>query len=253
MCRLLSQAATPIEQRFVNDLKRSIEMTDKQEARKPSANYRPSAMKCERSMFYQRMGVGPESESNACLVGICESGTDRHARIQEAVSKMIVNGINCEYLDVAEYIKSRELPLQIVAKQGYETKLYDEKRHISFLCDGIIRYDNKYYILEIKTESIYKWVSRKDVAEEHRMQATAYSLLFNIPDVIFLYINRDNCDMKAFMFTPTSEELDGLDKKIEHCERCVQNKVLPDKILDDSACRYCGYRRLCDSNTLGMF
>ena len=130
VCRLIQsiKEEIPIEKQFVEDLKRSIELNDKKESRKPSQTYKPSSMNCLRNMYYQRIGIEPESESNAVLIGICESGTDRHERVQEAVSRMKENNIDCEYIDVSEYIKQRELTdLEIVSKQGYETKLFHKK------------------------------------------------------------------------------------------------------------------------------
>ena len=81
----------------------------------------------------------------------------------------------------------------------YETKLYDKNLNMSFLCDGIIRYKDKYYILELKTEASFKFNSRSDVDPKHHNQGTAYSHEFGIDDVIFIYINRDILDMKPYM------------------------------------------------------
>ena len=253
VCRLIQsiKEEIPIEKQFVEDLKRSIELNDKKESRKPSQTYKPSSMNCLRNMYYQRIGVEPESESNAVLIGICESGTDRHERVQEAVSRMKENNIDCEYIDVAEYIKQRELTdLEIVSKQGYETKLFHKKLCMSFLCDGIIKYKGKYYILEIKTESINKWYNRTDVAEEHKNQATAYSYSFNIDNVIFLYINRDMCDMKPFMFTVTPENKRNLVGRINECEECVKVSIPPkkDENTPKKACNYCNYKKQCQKD-----
>ena len=254
VCRLIqsTQQDIPIEKQFVADLKRSIELNDQKDARKPSMTYKPSSMNCIRNMYYQRIGADGESESSAVLVGICESGSDRHERVQAAVSRMKENGIDCEYIDVAEFVRQRNLEhLEIVSKQGYETKLFHKLLQMSFLCDGIIRYKGKYYILEIKTESIHKWLDRKDVAEEHKNQATAYSLSFNLDNVIFLYINRDNCDMKPFMYNVSEDSKDYLVNRINTCEGYVQSQKVPPKPLDVSkkACSYCNYKKQCQKDS----
>ena len=71
----------PIEQQFINDLKASIEKS--QECKKPSQTYKPSGMNCVRAMTYQVLGVEPDNnKSSYQLIGICESGTDMHIRIQ---------------------------------------------------------------------------------------------------------------------------------------------------------------------------
>lgn len=252
--KLIEQAkdSQPVEQGFLSDLKRSIELTDEKNFRKPSKTYKPSSMNCIRNMWFQVTGHEPDkSTSSACLVGICESGTDRHERVQNAVADMKNNGIDCEYIDVAKFVKSRNLDyLDVVSKQGNETKLYNRSLNMSFLCDGIIRYKGKYYILEIKTESIYKWLTRTDVDEAHYNQAISYSVSLGLDDVIFLYINRDNTDMKAFMFHVNNEMKEELIGKIERCDEYVKKVTCPPKPRTANAkfCQYCGYKNSCKRN-----
>ena len=248
----VAQESQSVEQSFLYDLKRSIELTEEKNARKPSQTYKPSSMHCMRNMWYQVTAAEPDkSNVTASLIGICESGTDRHERIQNAVSHMKNNHIDCEYVDVARYVKSRNLDyLDVVEKQGNETKLYHKSLNMSFLCDGIIRYKGKYYILEIKTESLYKWQSREDVNPDHYNQAIAYSLSLGIDNVLFLYINRDNTDMKAFMFHVTEEMKLELVSKIEECDRYVKKLTCPPKpeTASNKTCQYCNYRNLCRKN-----
>ena len=71
----------PVEQQFLNDLKRSIELDDIKGQRKPSKSYKPSSMNCLRSMYFQMTGAEVDKESAGyCLVGICNSGTDIKCR-----------------------------------------------------------------------------------------------------------------------------------------------------------------------------
>lgn len=240
---------TPIEQQFLQDLKASIEKMDACNSRPPSKSYKPSSMACIRNMYFQVTGAERDEErSNYCLVGICESGTDRHERIQRAVSQMQAIGIDCEYVDVAQFVQERELNyLQVRGKSGFETKLYYPELNISFLCDGIIKYKGKYYILEIKTESIYKWQSREFVADDHLNQATTYSICLGLDDVLFLYENRDNCDKKAYILHVTEDMKAELLKKVEECDTHVSNLIPPPKPADvpKKACAYCSYKTVC--------
>lgn len=251
VCRLIECATQnqPIEKLFVNDLKRSIELTADNNSYKPSQTYKPSGLHCIRNMYYQITGKEPDiASSSACLVGICESGTDRHERVQNAVAQMKDNGIDCEYVDVAEYVKSRNLDyLEVKSKRGNETHLYYKDLNMSFLCDGIIRYKGKYYILEIKTESIYKWQARQNVNPDHILQGTAYSTALKIDNVLFLYINRDNCDMKAYMLNVSDEMKNNLIARINECDGYASRFICPPKPDDVSkkACEYCNYRKSC--------
>ena len=251
VCRLIDAANTKVspEQAFLADLKRSIEKSADKEARKPSQTYKPSSMNCIRNMYYQVIGAEQDqSQSAYCSVGICNSGTDIHIRIQKAVEDMKNNGVDCEYIDVADYVKSRNLDyLEIVEKSGMETKLYYKDLNMSFLSDGIIRYKNHYYILEIKTESSFKWNTRDNVDPTHYKQGTAYSIAFKLPEVLFLYVNRDVLDMKAYMFVPTDEMKQDLVGMITECDGYVSRMICPPKPenVPKKTCSYCGYKTLC--------
>lgn len=239
----------PVEQEFLADLKRSIELNDEKGRRLPSKTYKPSGMNCIRASYYQVMGVEPdESSSSYTMVGICNSGTDIHVRVQTAVAEMKENGIDCEYLDVAEFVKSRELDnLEIKSKSGMETKLYHKRLNMSFMCDGIIRYKGKYYILELKTESSYKFMNRHDVDPSHYNQGTAYSLAFGLDNVLFVYISRDILDMKAFMFNVTNEMRSHLVDYIDECDSYVRRQIAPPKPENvlKKTCSFCSYKREC--------
>ena len=251
ICRLIDSAKEDVapEQSFLGDLKRSIEMTNDKNAREPSKTYKPSSMNCIRNMFYQVTGHPQDPQaSNYTLVGICNSGTDIHERVQKAVADMQNNGLDCEYINVADYVRQRELDyLDIIEQKGMETKLYHKTLNMSFLCDGIVRYKNRYYILELKTENAYKWQSRKGVDPKHYKQGTAYSLVFKIDKVIFVYISRDILDMKAFMFEPTQEMKDELVDIIHECDNYVSEGKVPPipENVPKSACSYCAYRNSC--------
>ena len=252
VARLLAEAnkEVPVEQSFLSDLKRSIELTDLANARVPSQTYKPSGMNCMRQNYYQIKGYEIKSkDSNSCLVGICESGTDRHERIQKAVASMKDNDIDCEYVDVASYVRTHELDdIEIISQQGMETKLYHKKYNISFLCDGIIKYKNKYYILEIKTESSYKFMNRSYVDTSHFNQAITYSLALHIDNVLFVYENRDICEKKAFMFNVSNAMRQELVEYIETCDTYINNNQVPPKPADVArkTCTYCPYKNYCD-------
>ena len=237
------------EQAFVSDLKRSIELSDSKGRRKPSKLYKPSNMNCIRAMYYTRVGKKPDDDgSSYTMWGICNSGTDTHERVQKAVADMINNGFDCEYVDVAEFVKQRKLDnLKIVRKEGMETHLHHKTLNLSFLCDGIIRYNNHYYILEIKTESANKWYIREGVDPSHYNQATAYSVSFNINEVLFLYINRDIFDFKPFIFNVTDEMKQDFVGYIDECEQYVSKLIAPPKPEDVTrkTCEYCNYKSYC--------
>ena len=241
----------PPEQQFLADLKKSIELDDMNGYRKPSQTYKPSGMNCIRSMYYQVVGREVKPSTNGyMMIGICNSGTDIHIRVQDAISKMKDNDIDCEYVDVAEFVRTRELKdLEIKEQNGFETKLYHKRFNMSFMTDGIIRYNGKYYILEIKTEASFKWQPRTDVDQKHHNQATAYSVAFGLDDVIFIYVNRDVLDMKAYLYHVTDEMRQDLVCKIVECDGYMVRGVTPPKPdISKRECNYCMYKEICDGD-----
>lgn len=237
-----------IEASFYDDFKYCVEKLNTKTSN-PSPYYKPSSLHCIRNMYYQR------TDSTANLlpistdgVGIAESGTDRHLRIQYYVSKMQEQGIDCEWVDVATYIKENNLTdLEVIEQGEYETKLFNKKYQFRFMTDGIIKYLGKYYILEIKTESSSKWLIRRGVDTHHYNQATAYSLNFKIDSVMFIYENRDVCSKKVYLHTVSENDRNNLINKLSTCESYVSNHIVPDKPanIERSICQYCNYRALC--------
>jgi len=183
------------------------------------------------------------------LEGICESGTDRHIRIQQAIENMKnVLNIDVEYIDVAEFVKQRNLTdLEIREKSGMETKLYHKKLNMSFMTDGIIRYKGKYFIFEFKTETSDKFYQRKGVDKKHYNQATAYSIAFKLDKVLFIYENRNTLDKKAYIKEVTEEERQELIDRINYCNDYIYDDKIPPipEDMDKRNCRYCAYQIYC--------
>lgn len=248
--RLIKQAAddVPSPASFVADLTACVERNTQKEQRGPSTHYKPSSLNCIRNMYFQRIGqpIDP-SNANAGLVRIGESGTDAHLRIQNWICKMKDVDIDCEYVDIEQFINQRNLPLVIREKRDYEVKLFNPELNMSFLTDGIIRYKKRYFIFEYKTESMYKWQNRTGVASEHENQGISYSLNFNLDDVLFLYEARDTCSWKSFLYNVTdSMREERVIKPIKLCEEYVAKKEVPPKpIVNKKDCRYCPYVRSC--------
>lgn len=240
-----------VEDQFLHDLISSIEMEDKKESRKPSQTYKPSGMNCIRASYYQVVGVEPEvSDAAYGLIGIGESGTDRHIRIQKAIELMKDNGFDCEYVDIEKFVKSRKIKdIEIKEKSVMETKCFNKLLNMSFLTDGIVKYKGKYYIFEFKTETSNKWWVRTGVDPKHYKQAISYALNFGLDNVLFVYENRDTCQKKCYMFHVTDDMKNEVLGYILTCDSYIKEKRVPPKPdVDNKVCQYCNYRKMCDSN-----
>ena len=237
-----------VEKAFLNDLQRSIEFDEKKNRREPSKTYKPSSMNCMRKSYYTITGAtSDECERSYISIGTCNSGSDIHERIQKAVANMKENGMDCEYVDVAEFVKGRSTlnAVEVISKQGMETKLFHHDLNMSFLCDGIIKYKGKYYILELKSESSNKFWNRKNVDESHYMQAKAYCTALKLSEVIFVYICRDNLQMKSFMYKVTPSMKKEVKEYVATCNEYIVKKQVPPKNEDRKKCQYCEYKEQC--------
>lgn len=240
----------PIEQQFLNDLTNSIEKNVEMNSGKPSQTYKPSSMNCSRAMVYQVLGAEPDqARASYQFEGICESGTDRHIRIQQAIENMKkVLNVDCEYINVADFVKQRNIPdLEIKGQNGMETKLYNKRYNMSFMCDGIIKYKSKYFVFEFKTETADKFYRRIDVDPSHYNQSTAYSINFGLDNVLFLYENRNTCDLKAYIRNVSDNDKQELVGLLTYCDGYAKKLKAPPRPQDvtKKTCAYCIYKNQC--------
>lgn len=247
LAKMIKQAQeNKVAEQFIEDLTYTIEEEDRGSVRTPTQSFKPSGISgCTRSLYYQLTGVAPDdTDAGVNLVGICESGTDRHERIQNYIAKMSKHDINCEWLDVGEYLKENKVTdPQVISKIGNETKLYSKKYNMRFMCDGLIKYNGEYYIVEIKTESTHKFNRHTDAWADHKLQATCYSMTIGVPKVIFIYEDRDNCTKKGYLVEITELMKNRIESIIDYVNNFVLNKEVPPRELDK--CKYCDYQNQC--------
>lgn len=232
--------------KFLNEFIRTIQANQREGL--PSKTYKPSSMGgCSRSIYYELTGAPTDGvPDDYTLMGICESGTSRHETLQNYVMQMKEQGFEWEWVDPAEYVASKELPhMEVVERSGNEVKFYNDLYNMRFLCDGIVKLKDKYFILEFKTESCYKFDKHDDAWKAHKMQATCYSLCFGIDDVIFIYENRNVCTKKSFLVTVTEEMKDEVEEKIAEIDMAIDEGYVPEKEESASECQYCDYKRQC--------
>lgn len=255
LAKLINQATKEqtVEQEFLSMLNEATVRLNSETSRKPSKTYKPSSLGgCKRNIFFQRMGIEQDPSNNeASGIGIMEAGTDRHERIQKTIAEMKRLGYDVEWVDVAEYLKSRpQNGTRVVKKQGMETKLANDILNMSFLCDGIIKVNGKYFVLEIKTEASFKYQGRVSPVDKHITQGSCYSATLGIDEVLFIYENRDLCNKKVFHYHVTDIDkqtrvLDVINEVESYVENFNETKEVPAMTTVQSECRYCNYKSEC--------
>lgn len=218
--------------------------------RKENTVYSPSSMYCKRMMFYKRIGEKKDPTIiDPVMIGIQEIGTDRHDRLQKYFESMKDLNLNIEYMDIEKFIKLKEIKgLEVKEKVGMETKLYHPDLTLSFMTDGILRIDDEYFVLEIKTEISHKFNSRKGVDPKHYNQATAYATVFGLDKVIFLYECRDIPEKKIYILEVTEDMKRKFIALIQEVDEDVANMEIPFKVEDTKSCTYCQYKRECEKD-----
>lgn len=256
MVNRATEDKNPAEQ-FMHDLNQVIQMENQPRPVRP--NFKPSMLGgCLRRVYFCVTGVEPDYNlPSPELVGMGESGTDRHDRIQNYVAKMKEKGFQWEWIDVAKFVETRKpTGTRVIEQVGMETKLYNDILDLSFMCDGVIKDTStgQYYILEIKTEASFKFNTHDGIYDDHEIQGSCYSVALGIDKIIFLYENRDFCSKKVGYVEITDEmkQLNVLDR-IEFVNNYVADGKVPPKtvstnsiILNDrKQCTYCSYKEEC--------
>jgi CRISPR/Cas system-associated exonuclease Cas4 (RecB family) len=225
-------------------------MSRSQKPRQPSKTFKPSSLGgCMRKSYYEVTGeeVDAYKMPDPGLVGINESGTDRHERLQRHIANMASLGHSVEWIDVEAFINEhRPYGTKVVERKGMEVKLYNEVLNLSFMSDGIIKYKGIYYILEIKTEASFKWQTRTAPENKHTYQAASYSVALGLSNVIFMYENRDVCAKKVYIVEITQEDREQkVYGRIETINDHIERNVVPAMTDDRKECKYCSFTSVC--------
>lgn len=254
---MIKQASKEFDlaEEFITDLNYSIPKLDAMTRRAPSKFFKPSSIKCIRCGVFQVLGAPVTAgDTTPNLIGITQGGSAIHENIQRSLVEFTKKGLmpNWTFVNVADYINMNVVGVDVVepcdfSKGVYETKIFSEQYQIRCLLDGILQYKDKYVILEIKSINSSKFYKLKEVLDKHKAQAISYSILTGIPDVLFLYVDRDLYNKKAFLYTPSEQEKKEWLNNIDYGLECVRNKKIPKKpIVDDKEfCMYCPYKKLC--------
>ena len=147
----------------------------------------------------------------------------------------------------SDFFKDYDMTLD--TSRGNETLIELRKPFpVRFACDGIIRFQNKVRLLEIKTSEYNSWNDLTEPKPKHLDQIKCYATLLNIPDVLFLYQERNYGECKCFEITVSESEQASLKERMTRVMELVEANIAPEGLpVGDDWCSpsMCPYHAKC--------
>jgi len=133
--------------------------------------------------------------------------------------------------------------------------------------DGVLP---RYYVpsvpglgdISIKVVHEYKTINSKNfqalnrAKPEHKWQAMIYAAVLDAPIVVFLYTNKDNCQLADFPVPFDGRIWQEIEQKIVAVQQWSEANTPPDwpmtsAVRNPSECRECGFRKICNPPSRG--
>ena len=213
--------------------------------------FAPSQMRCDRVSWFRLRGVEPDKVVNPdrTLNFTAQLGTACH----EAIQKRLINSLGTDWISVQSWVDDNpEMFMNYdmdIHQKGYESSIEMRSPYpVRFACDGIVRFQGKIYLLEIKTaesSSVSDLISPKS---KHLDQVTCYSALLHIPNVLFLYQDRQYGSLKCFEVTFSAEDHNAIRTRMDKVIEAVESNIAPDGLpVGDPDCTpsMCQFYKKC--------
>lgn len=208
----------------------------------------PSAAYCMKQNWFRLRGVEPDKakSSDRNLDFTAQIGTACHENIQKLIKEMLGD----DWLDVGQYLKETLKPDYKfeVETYGYETRIAVEYPPIKFSCDGLIRWKDKLYLLEIKTSEFSSWDALTGPKSNHVDQIKSYATLLHLNDVLMIYQDRQYGGLKCFEIHIGEDVLQDTWNKFMYIVDMADKNLPPAGLPSgDSRCSasMCPYHKKC--------
>ncbi|MDI6732974.1 MAG: Dna2/Cas4 domain-containing protein [Planctomycetota bacterium] len=136
-----------------------------------------------------------------------------------------------------------------------EAPLRDKEHNISGKLDALIKFNNKHYVLEIKSINRYGFeeIKRDGPKEDHTIQLQLYlhfvRILYQIDtqEGILLYKCKDTARFYDFIVAYNENVVQDFFGKLKVVEEHLSKGTLPERPYEitDWHCRYCDYKKVC--------
>ncbi len=190
----------------------------------PKHFYISQAGKCPRHIFFKFKNV-PEKELEPHILRLFEHGNHMHQLIMSALTST---------RDVHVVASEVEIPPQEL---------------VSGRADAVISDGNQLYVLDIKSMNSMIFRSMEEPKPENVQQLQLYLYYFKISKGILLYVNKDNLQLKEYIFNYNSEEVKMLIDEMTLLRKQIDTNIIPKRLIsypNDWQCRYCQYKSVCN-------
>lgn len=200
-------------------------------ARPSSKNIAPSSFRCARIQWFRLRGVAPDAPKTAdrTLQFTADIGTACHRIIQSNLKSALGD---C-WISVSDYLNKFPIPYQYeltADEDSLETKVAILDPPIRFACDGIVFWDNRYWLLEIKTSEYSSFEDLTDIKAQHREQIRIYATLLGLSGVLTLYQDRLYGSLKCYEVKISNADKEAVLAKIRYIQECVDTCIAPEKL-----------------------
>jgi hypothetical protein len=228
---------------------------------KPKPRIKPSDLgnPSLRRIFYSYLRVAPDKKLKTKVKRIFDTGDAMHEMIRSWVKG---TGTLIEYKDKDGNVPpdrwtgkpNPEFPVSVPELDIKEGKI-----------DGIIKIDGKLWIGEFKSAKDSKFQPLDDAMDDHKIQANTYVHLFEfclqrgdyahikelegftgVEGVVYLYIDKDNSELKEFVTLKSDSDLEEIVQKISAIKKAVADKKLPPCACEPK--KWCPYYKKCCKN-----
>lgn len=212
----------------------------------PHKTFAASSFRCDRRSWFRLRGTTPDSIKvpDRTLAFTADMGTACHRIIQSNLK----DALGKDWINVQEYLNTIEFPYSYtvdMSDDGLEALVeITDPYPIRFACDGVIRWKNKLYLLEIKTSMFSSWDGMLEPRDEHVDQVRCYATLLNLDNILFLYQDRQYGQLKCYEEHNTLIERDKVIEKFRYVMNMANKNLAPpglpvgDKWCSPSMCPY---------------
>lgn len=234
---------------FLDAYNSYLEDKIKSDAERPShRTFAASSFRCERWSWFRLRGSKPEKpEVDTTLNFTAEIGTACHRIIQTNLQNLLRD----DWIPVKNHIQSIDFPYKYTLQEdenGLESLVEIEDPPIRFACDGIIQINGTRYLLEIKTSEYSAWNDLLEPKPHHIDQVKCYATLLNLPNVLFVYQDRQYGGLKCFEITVSYPDMLMVKERFERVVDLAKKNLVPEPLpRGDKWCTrsMCPYYNVC--------